>query len=297
MPFQIQGAGFGLRIPHIQELLATRPPVDWLEVHICNFLGSGLNRALLDAVAEHYALSFHSVSLNLGGSQELSDDYLTRLSITVKELNPGLISCHACFSAHEEQYYHDLLPVPFNEQTLINMTDRVDHIQNRLGRQILIENVSRYLNYPNMEMDEQTFLVELCRRSGSRLLLDLSNIYINAFNLGCDLRALLINFPIELIGELHLGGFSTQDGLFIDSHCSAIDDGTWQLAKDYLYNQASNPQTKTIPPLLVEWDQNLPSLSTLLEEQKKAQQLIHGAEQQQRLLTSPKPKLPDLANA
>ena len=138
-----RGAGLGLRPAHLHEVCRAEPAIPWFEVHICNFLGGGLNRALLQRIGERYPLSFHGVNLNLGGVDELDRSYLQRLRRAVAEFQPALVSEHACFTAHQQHYFHDLLPVPYTDEAVLHMAARIRQVQDCLGRQILIENISR----------------------------------------------------------------------------------------------------------------------------------------------------------
>ncbi|WP_096084771.1 DUF692 domain-containing protein [Agaribacterium haliotis] len=269
----VRGAGLGLRLPHCRELLQQRPDIDWLEIHCCNFLRSEFNQVILSEIAAHYPLSFHCVSLNLGGHQPLDQDYLKRLHALCLTLQPALVSCHACFSADGGDYYHDLLPLPFTKASLDNICTRVSQVQERLGRPILVENVSRYVDYKHQDMSEADFLNQLCRRTGCALILDLSNAYINAFNVDADLSQFFTELKPGYVQEIHLGGFSDRDGLFVDSHDSAVDEALWALLK--LYLEFCLDKHRTLTPVLIEWDNKLPPLSELIAEQQRAKQLLN----------------------
>lgn len=254
-------------MPHFQQVLQTRPAVDWFEVHSCNFLRGGLNCALLQRVAELYPLSLHGVSLNLGGVDPLDQDYLARLKILVKETNPVLLSEHACFTALDETHFHDLLPLPLSRAAGDNLVRRIDEVQTYLGRKILIENVSRYVMTPQTEMSEGEFLNDVCRRAGCGILLDLSNAYLNEYNLGWQVDDFLTHITPELVGEIHLGGFSSSGDYMIDSHGEPIDAKVLRLlgrVKD----------TYSGVPVLVEWDNNLPPFTKLMDEVHKVQSTL-----------------------
>lgn len=261
------GAGLGLRIPHIEYVLKNKPDIPWFEVHICNFLRGGLNQRLLKEVARHYPLSFHGVSLNLGGTDALDTDYLQRLKRMVDELNPMLISEHACFTALDGNHLHDLLPVPFTPAAITHFCDRIDQVQCFLGREILIENVSRYTTFKECVMSEADFLSEISHTTGCGILLDINNAYVNQQNLGESLDLFLAALPINNIAEIHLAGFSQQGTQLIDTHSSAVSEAVWNA-----YQQFTSRHPNI--PCLIEWDNDLPDFLTLQQEQIKAQTII-----------------------
>lgn len=279
-----EGVGLGLRIPHLSYILQHRPAINWFEVPVCNFLRAPFNRDLLHQISAHYPLSFHGVSLNLGGSDQLNQEYLSALKRAVDEFQPALISEHACFTAHQGQHFHDLLPVPYTQQGVQHFVDRLDQVQNVLGRKILIENVSRYCAYTESEMSEAEFLAAICHHSGCGLVLDLNNIYVNQMNFPKDTHLSLEHFirhiPLDSIGELHLAGHSRQGEYLVDTHGSEICDPVWDLYSDFLKYWRSNStkqhRTKTAPPCLIEWDNNLPTFSVLQQQGEKAQLLMES---------------------
>lgn len=267
------GVGIGLRPAHMHDVLRTHPAIPWLEVHSCNFLGGGLNRELLQQIASSYLLSCHGVNLNLGGSDPLDSVYLYKLRRLIDEVSPIMVSEHACFCAHQGRHYHDLLPVPFTETAAQHMAARIREVQDYLGRRILIENVSRYIDYPDNHLTEAEFLTMVCELADCELIVDLNNAYINQHNLGEDARQLVDALPLDRIAEIHLAGFSDIDGQLIDTHKSRVSDEVWQLYRESIERLGS-------VPCLIEWDSDLPALATLLEEQSKAasiQQSISNA--------------------
>lgn len=261
------GAGLGLRIPHIQYVLEHRPDIAWFEVHICNFLRGGLNQRLLREVANHYPLSFHGVSLNLGGPGPLDLDYLRRLKNAVDEIQPAMVSEHACFTALDDNHFHDLLPIPYNELAISHFSDRIDQVQTFLAREILIENVSRYTSFDESDRGEAEFLSAVSKNTGCGILLDINNAYVNQQNLGESLDLFLNALPLTSIAEIHLAGFSDVNGQLVDTHGSAVSDEVWESYK--IFNQMQ-PNI----PCLIEWDNELPDFPRLHEEQKKAQAII-----------------------
>ncbi len=274
----VEGVGLGLRIPHLSYILQHRPVINWFEVHICNFLRAPLNRHLLHQIGADYPLSFHGVSLNLGGTDELKLEYLSALKQAIDEFQPALVSEHACFTAHQGQNFHDLLPVPYTQEGIQHFVERIDQVQNILGRQILIENVSRYCGYSESNMSEAEFLAAICHHSGCGLLLDLNNIYVNQMNFSDDptlsLQHFIRHIPLDSIGEIHLAGHSRQGEYLVDTHGSEICDSVWDIYCDFLGYWHNEKQTKTPPPCLIEWDNHLPEFPLLQQQGNKAQQLM-----------------------
>ena len=269
-----EGVGLGLRIPHLDVILQQKPAVAWFEVHICNFLSAPLNQYYLSQIAEHYPLSFHGVSLNLGGTDPLNKHYLTALKQAIHDYQPALVSEHACFTAHNGQHFHDLLPVPYTTEAIHHFASRIHQVQEALGSRILIENVSRYSVYPESSYSEAQFIAELCQRTGCGVLLDLNNLYVNQQNFPHDpqhsLQHVMSEIPAQAIGEIHLAGHSQQDDYLVDTHGNAVSDPVWQLWADFI-DHWQKTGTSSLPPCLIEWDNNLPSFEVLLEQQQRAQ--------------------------
>jgi uncharacterized protein (UPF0276 family) len=265
-------AGIGLRAGHFDALVAAPPPVGWLEVHPENhFSAGGRPLAVLEAVRRDYPLSFHGVSLDLGGTDPLDQDDLDRLAALVSRFQPGLVSEHLAWSRHQGRYFNDLLPLPYTEEALNNITARVQRVQERLGRQILIENPSTYVRFADADYDEPAFLTELCRRSGCGLLADINNLYVNACNHGGDAGAALRALPADAVGEIHLAGHSrrrTAAGeLLIDTHDAPVSPAVWALFAEALALWGPRPT-------LIEWDQDLPELPALTAEAARADELL-----------------------
>jgi uncharacterized protein (UPF0276 family) len=263
----LSGVGIGLRTQHLMQVLRQQPQLDWIEVHICNYLRGAINRQRLNTLSEAYPLSFHGVSLNLGGVDPLNSEYLALLAAAVRDCQPALISDHAAITCHAGHSYHDLLPPPLTEAALDNMAARVSQVQETLGRQILLENLCRYVAHDYDEMPESAFYKELCRRSGCRLLLDLSNCYINSQNLNENgLLADIDDVPLALIGEVHLGGYREIAGVLKDTHDAPVSQDIWALYERHFQHLGN-------VPCLIEWDSNLPSLEILQEQAQRAKSL------------------------
>lgn len=262
------GAGIGLKASHYRELLELSPRLSFLEVHPENYMGlGGPPHRYLEKVAEHYPLSFHGVGLSLGGAEALDAEHLARWRVLVDRYSPVLVSEHIAWSAHAGIAHHDLLPLPYTEESLRVVCDHVATMQDALGREVLVENPSTYLRFAHSTIPENEFLVETARRTGCRLLLDINNAYVSAENHGFDAAHWLTYIPGQFVGEIHLAGHAVVDvrghQVRIDDHGSRVCDAVWSL-----YGQTTariGPR-----PTLIEWDTNVPALSVLLVQAASA---------------------------
>lgn len=257
-------AGIGFRFANAREILATRPAIGWFEVHAENHMADGgPGFALLEDLRRDYPVSVHGVGLSLGGAEALDERHLDRLARLVERIEPGLVSEHLAWCRHDGEYLPDLLPLPHTGEALETVARHVERVQERLGRQILIENPSRYLAFADEDMDESTFLAALVGRTGCGLLLDVNNMHVSAVNLGGDPLALLRDLDPASIHEIHLAGHHRRmvDGrpLLIDDHGSPVATAVWELYESTL--------ARTGPrPTLIEWDTDIPPLDVLLAE-------------------------------
>ncbi len=269
------GAGVGLRLPHLAEVVATRPPAAWLEIHPENFLANPHATELLTEIASAYLISVHTVGISIGSAKEIDRHHLRRVRGLVELVDPVLVSGHLAWSTHDGEYLNDLLPLPYDEETLALLVRHIDEVQEGLGRPYLVENPSSYVGLGTSTMTEVEFLSELVRRTGCRLLCDVSNV--SAHNMGYDAYAYLDGLPTDAVGELHLGGFTPEeDGgepggtLLIDTHASPITDPVWDL-----YAHAVRRFGPV--PTMIEWDNDLPPFATLLAEAAKADDVARDA--------------------
>lgn len=267
------GVGIGLRIPHLKHVIDNQPKIPWFEVHSCNFLKNSLNKQLLYKVAENYPISLHGVSLNLGGVTPIDTQYVTALRQLVADINPVLISEHACFTAHlveqQTQFFHDLLPIPYTMEAVNHFCQRINQVQELLNRPILIENISRYYQYSESEMSEGNFLAEVAKRTGCGILLDINNAYVNQVNLNIDAKTLFKELKNTWVGEVHLAGFSVLEKQLLDTHSAPVSDPVWHLYEAWC--QARGHFDKV--PCLIEWDSELPSFHVLEQEKSKAENI------------------------
>lgn len=264
-------AGIGLRAAHYRHFLEGRPRVGWLEVHSENYFGAGgYDLHVLEHVRQDYPLSLHGVGLSLGSADTLRQRHLAKLRSLVERVDPLLVSEHLCWGAYGERHFNDLLPLPYTEEALALMVTRVDQVQTELGRTILVENVSSYLQYRESAIPELEFVAELARRSGCGILFDVNNLYVNAMNHGFDASTALTALPAASIGEIHLAGHARTEECLIDDHGSRVIDPVWKLYEVAL--QRFGP-IRT----LIEWDTDIPALEVLLEEADQAGRRLEAA--------------------
>jgi uncharacterized protein len=269
-------AGIGLRTAHYRDFLAQRPQTGFVEVHSENFFGcdgaapAGQPRRVLEEVRADYPLSLHGVGLSLGGAEPLQREHLQQLRMLVQMIEPLLVSDHLAWVGSGGVYLNDLLPLPYTEEALAVTAANVRMAQDYLGRQLLIENPSRYLEFSHSTLQEWEFMTALAQRTGCAILLDINNVYVSAVNLGFDPCFYLERCATAPIAEIHLAGFSRAEGLLIDTHSAPVDAAVWAL-----YCQAAAYFADV--PVLIEWDAQLPPLAALLEEAYKADGLRAAA--------------------
>ena len=267
--------GVSLKPEYFADVESLAPGNAWFEVHPENYLIGGGPRleGLLD-VAARFPISLHGVSASLGGPVLTPDAHLKALRRLIDLVHPAAVSEHAVWSRTSAQYYADLLPLPCTNEALDNLVNGIDHFQNGIGRQILIENPSNYVPISG-EMNEADFLVEAATRSGCGLLLDVNNLYISARNCGTDAHAYIEAIPADLVGEIHIAGFSPDEhfgeALLIDSHAAAVAPPVWQLLEKALRHLGPTP-------VLIERDAELPPFAELWREREYAEQLANRLE-------------------
>ena len=266
------GAGIGLRFPHHEAVAATRPAVAFLEVHAENYFGGGRVRRILEDLRRDYPLSVHGVGLSLGSAHGLDGSHLERLASLVSVMQPALVSEHLSWSRSPEHYLADLLPLPLTEEALQVMCRHVEQTQERLGRRILIENPSTYVQLSQSLISEWEFIAELAARTGCGMLCDVNNIFVSAGNHGWDAHHYLRSLPPHIVGEIHLAGHALRtlpDGstLRVDTHGARVSAAVWSLYEEAL--RRFGPQ-----PTLIEWDTDIPSLEVLIDEAGTAAQVL-----------------------
>jgi uncharacterized protein (UPF0276 family) len=262
--FPYLGHGIGLRPPHYAEVVDGHPAVDWFEVISENFMVAGGNpRRILRKVRKRYPVVMHGVSLSLGSVDPLDAKYLDALAALAAETQPAWISDHLCWSSYGGHTGHDLWPLPFTDESLAHVARRVQAVQEHLGRPILIENVSSYLEYTHSTIPEWEFLAELTRRAGCGLLLDVNNVYVSARNHGFDPEAFLAGVPAERVKQIHLAGHRDEGTHLLDTHDHPVCDAVWSLYRSAVERFGA-------VSTLIERDDNIPPLADVIAESREA---------------------------
>jgi uncharacterized protein len=267
-------AGIGLRAPHHDEFLASLPDVGWVEVHSENFFAAGgAQPRVLEQVRARYPLSLHGVGLGLGSADPLDAQHLDALRALIARCDPGLVSEHLCWGASGGRHLNDLLPLPYTEEALVHVVSRIAQAQDALGRALLIENVSSYLEFEHSTMPEWEFLAEVARASGCGILLDVNNVYVSARNHGFDARRYIDGIPPALVGEMHLAGHLVDrygpHEILVDTHGAPVCADVWNL---YAHTLARCGPV----PTLIEWDTDLPALPVLVAEAHAARRCLEA---------------------
>lgn len=257
------GIGVGLRRPHHAHVLDNHPAMDFFEIISENFMvEGGRPRHTLDRVAAHYPVVPHGVSLSLGSAPE--PDYLDRLSALVARLDPPWCSDHLCFTGVPGRRAHDLLPLPYTQEVLAHVVDRIRAVQDRLGRPFAVENVSSYLAWQDSELPEWDFLAEVAERADCAILLDVNNIFVSSVNHGFDPWDYLRAVPVDRVVQVHLAGHTVKpEGYRLDTHDGPVIDDVWALYRE-LIRRAGAVST------LIEWDEDIPSFQRLQDEVEQA---------------------------
>ncbi len=263
--------GVGLRSPHYSFVLDHRPTtVDWFEVISENFMDTrGRPLDTLLRVREHYPIALHGVGMSIARSTGLNLDYLKRLKVLIERVQPFLVTDHICLTGTANLNSHDLLPFPYNQETLGIVVANVQHAQETLGRAMLFENPSVYMTFQNSDMPETEFLIEVCRRAGCRLLLDVNNVFVNARNFQFDPQQYLRAIPNELIGQVHVAGHCDQGEFLFDTHDHPVRPEVWNLL-------AAIGRRVPAAPVLLERDGNIPDFPEIVAELTKARRVFAG---------------------
>ena len=268
-------AGVGYKPQHFSDILKDAGSVGWLEIHAENYMGAGGRPiAQLRHLSEQFAISVHGVGLSIGGEGRLDPEHLQRLKHLVAWCNPASFSEHLAWSTHESAFLNDLLPLPYTEATLSRVADHIDEVQEIVGRRMLLENPSSYLAFEESTFAETDFLRDVAARTGCGLLLDVNNVFVSATNLGTDPISYIDDFPLDLVGEIHLAGHDEDHDdhgkpLLIDSHGREVADPVWALF-EYTVKK-SGPK-----PSLVEWDNDVPDWPTLEAEAARAARILEA---------------------
>ena len=266
-------AGAGLKSEHYRDIMETRPDLGFFEVHAENYMGAGgPPHHYLEAIGELYPISLHGVGLSIGSEGPLSKDHLARLKALIERYRPDSFSEHLAWSTHDTGFLNDLLPLPCTEETLARVAAHVDEVQQTLGRRMLLENPSTYVVFEESTIDEIDFMAGVVERTGCGLLLDVNNVVVSAVNHGLDAYAYIDRYPMEHVGEIHLGGYDEGEDeagerLLIDAHGSAVKNDVFELYRHTL--KRSGPVAT-----LVEWDNDVPDFPTLFAEVQRADEAL-----------------------
>lgn len=261
--------GVGFKHDHVDDILEDAGNVGFLEVHAENYMGEGGHpHRTLERMRQDFPISLHGVGMSIGGPDPLDPDHLARFKALVDRYEPALVSEHLAWATHDDIFFNDLLPLPYTERTLAHVCDHVSHMQDVIGRPILLENPATYVLFRTSTIPETEFIDEISKRTGCGLLLDVNNVFVSATNHGFSARKYLDAFPLHKVGEIHLAGHTEQeddDGkpLLIDSHDRPVCEDVWRLYKIAL-------QKRGAVPTLVEWDSDLPEWPVLRSEANRA---------------------------
>jgi uncharacterized protein (UPF0276 family) len=266
-------AGASFKPVHLAAILADSDPVGFFEVHAENYMGAGgLPHANLAQIRERHPVSLHGVCMSIGGPNGIDADHLARFAALVRRYEPALVSEHLAWSTHDDVFYNDLLPLPYTNATLSKVCDHIDQVQEAVQRQILMENPSTYVLFPESTYAEADFIREMSKRTGCGLLLDVNNVFVSATNHGYSAQAYLDAFPLERVGEIHLAGHDRQGDdegapLLIDSHDRAVADPVWALYENAIARRGP-------VATLIEWDSDIPDWPVLKREALIAQRIL-----------------------
>jgi len=264
------GFGLGLRTEHYEAILSQKPSIDWFEILTENYLvPGGKPHYFLEKIREHYAMVMHGVSMSIGSMDPLDKIYLQQVKSLAKKIKPHWISDHLCWTGIQGKNLHDLLPLPYTEEAIHHVVNRIQQVQDFLGQRILIENVSSYLTYQQSEITEWEFLKEISERADCFILLDVNNIYVSAINHEFNPLDYIYAMPKHRVYQIHLAGHSNMGNYIIDTHDHDITDPVWKLYADVL-RHFGNVST------MIERDDNIPPLENLLNELNHARKLANS---------------------
>lgn len=265
------GIGVGLRSPHYSYILENRPKISWFEAISENYMGldsldGGRPIQILEKVRENYPIVLHGVSLSIGSIDEINFKYLDRLRQLIERIHPLWVSDHICWTGVNGENLHDLMPLPYTEETVEHLTEKILKAQDFLKRPLVFENVSAYLSFKHSEMTEWEFLNEIVQRTGCGLLIDVNNVYVSSVNQNFDPVTYLSAIPKTSVAQIHLAGHTVSENCLIDTHDSPVSEKVWDL-----YGLAI--QLYGNVPTLIEWDDKIPDFSVLEAESLRAEKL------------------------
>ncbi len=271
------GFGLGLRTEHYNTILETKPNIDWFEALSENYMiPGGKPLYYLDKIRADYPVVMHGVSLSIGSTTKFDEYYLRDLKKLADRIEPAWISDHLCWTGVHGQNMHDLLPLPYTEETAKHVAERVKIVQDYLGRQILLENVSSYASYIDSTMTEWEFITQISEAADCLLLLDVNNIYVSSYNHNFDAKAFIDGVPAKRVQQIHLAGHQNNGDYIIDTHDAAVIDPVWDL---YAYAMSRLGAIST----MIERDDKIPELDVLVQELQVARDIASKTLTQQSL--------------
>lgn len=261
------GYGLGLRVEHYETLLAQPAGIEWLEIVSENYMvHGGLPLVWLERFRERFPLVMHGVSMSIGSTDPLDDDYLARLAALARRIEPAWVSDHLCWTGVQGVNLHDLMPLPYTEEALDHVVTRVKQVQDRLKRRILLENVSSYVSFADSQLTEWEFLAAVAERADCLILLDINNVHVSAMNHGFSARDYLHGIPVSRVQQFHLAGYEQGERLIIDTHDAPVSNAVWDL---YIEAVRRFGRVST----MIERDDHFPPLSELIAELEHARSL------------------------
>lgn len=261
------GFGLGLRKEHYEDVLATLPKVDWFEIISENYMvDGGKPLDYLTRIREHYPMVMHGVSMSIGSTEPLNVDYLKQLKTLIDRVEPAWFSDHLCWTGVNGLNLHDLMPLPYTEEAIEHVVQRVTQVQDFMGRQMLLENVSSYVSYSDSQMSEWEFLSEVAERADCYILLDINNIYVSAYNHNFNPSSYLTSIPAERVYQFHLAGHTQENNIIIDTHDRPISDPVFDLYAEAIqhFGEVST---------MIERDDHIPPLLDLLDELEQVRKI------------------------
>jgi uncharacterized protein (UPF0276 family) len=263
----VLGHGLGIRPSHWEKILEGGHDLDWFEIISENFMDTeGKPLALLEKARKDYSIVCHGVSMSIGSVDPLNQNYLKKLKALFDRIQPAWFSDHLCWTGVNQLNTHDLLPLPQTPTVVEHIVNRIDEVQNYMGRKMLIENVSSYVSFKESTMTEWDFISDIAKRSGCGILLDINNIYVNAFNHGFNALDYLEGVPAQYVSQFHLAGHTNNGTYLVDTHSAKMLDATWDLYRLAL-------QKFKHVPTMVEWDAEIPTFDVLLSEINRAKEI------------------------
>ena len=262
------GFGLGLRLSFQDMVLSGKSKCDWFEALTENYLGlkghgHGYHLKELERIRENYPIVFHGVSLSIGSTAPLDYDYLNRLQILIQHIEPEWVSDHFCFTGTVEANSHDLLPLPYTQQVITHVSERISKVQDHLKRPLVLENVSSYLEYKQSEMQEWNFISEIVQQTGCKILLDVNNVYVSSQNHDYNPLDFIEGIPLDSVWQIHLAGHNSENEILVDTHDSHVIEEVWDIYSQVI--QKTGPLST-----LLEWDQRIPEYTLLESEIFKA---------------------------